>query len=87
MIYDCFRVTGAHDTELDYADLFSITMHDDNIQEFDIRWDEVPPSMSKISSDDIKENLYKLRIRESAQLTTVLELYYMEIRQKISMPN
>ena len=33
------------------------------------------------------ESLYKLRIRESAQLKTVLELYDMEIRQKISMPN
>ena len=26
MIYDFFRVTGAHDTVLDYADLFSITL-------------------------------------------------------------
>ena len=30
MIYDYFRVTGAHDTVLDNADLFSITLHDDN---------------------------------------------------------
>ena len=41
MIYDYFRVTGAHDTVLDYADLFSITLHD-NVQDFDTRWDEVP---------------------------------------------
>ena len=41
----------------------------------------------KIPSDDILESLYKLRIRESAQLKTVLELYDMEIHQKISMPN
>ena len=33
------------------------------------------------------ESLYKLRIRESAQLKTVLELHDMEIHQKISMPN
>ena len=26
MIYDYFRVTGAHDTVLEYADLFSITL-------------------------------------------------------------
>ena len=38
MICGHFRVTGAHDTELDYADLFSVTLHDDNIQEFDTRW-------------------------------------------------
>ena len=44
--------------------------------------------MSKIPSDSILESLYKLmRIRESAQLKTVLELYHMEIHQKISMPN
>ena len=41
MIYDYFWVTGAHDTVLDYADLFSITLHD-NVQDFDTRWDEVP---------------------------------------------
>ena len=40
MIYDYFRVTGAHDTVLDYADLFSVTLRDDNVQEFDARRDE-----------------------------------------------
>ena len=49
LIYDYFRVTGAHDTVLDYADLFSVTLHDDNIQEFDTRWDEFLLSMSKNS--------------------------------------
>ena len=49
MIYDYFRVIVVHDTVLDYADLFSVTLHDDNIQEFDARWDEVPLSMSKKS--------------------------------------
>ena len=76
-IYDYFRVTGAHDTVLDQADLFSITLHDDYIQEFDTRWNEVLLSMSKSPSDDILESLYKLRIRESAQLKTVLEYYDM----------
>ena len=40
-IYDYFRVAGAHDTVLDYADLFSVTLQDDNLQESDTRWDEV----------------------------------------------
>ena len=39
-------------------------------------------SMTKIPSDDILEGLYKLRIRESEKLKTVLELYNMEIHQK-----
>ena len=87
MIYDYFRVTDAHDTVLDYADLFSVTLRDDNIQEFDTRWDAVLLSMTKIPSDVILESLYKLRIRECDQLKTVLELYDMEIHQKISVPN
>ena len=41
MIYDYFRVAGAHDTVLDYADFFSVTLRDDNVQEFGTRWDEV----------------------------------------------
>ena len=71
MIYDYFRVTGAHDAVLDYADLFSVILRDDNIQEFDARWDEVLLSMSKIPSDDMLESLYTLRIRESDQLKTI----------------
>ena len=41
MIYGYFRFTGAHDTVLDYADSFSVTLHDENIQEFLARWDGV----------------------------------------------
>ena len=70
MIYDYSRVTGVHDTVLDYADLFSVALHDDNILELDTRWDEFLWSMSKIPSDDILESLYKSRIHESAQLKT-----------------
>ena len=80
-------MTGDHDTVLNYAELFSVTLRDDNIQESDTRWDEVLLSMSKFPSDEILECLYKLRIRESDQLKTVLELYDMEIHLKISVPN
>ena len=47
MIHDYFRVTGAHDTVLDYADLFSSTHRNDIVQEFDTRWDENLLSMTK----------------------------------------
>ena len=57
MIYDYFRVTGAHDTVLDYGDLFSVTLRHDNVQTFDGRWDEVLLSKSKIPSDDFLESL------------------------------
>ena len=57
MIDDYFRVTGAHDTVLDYADLFSITLRNDNVQDFDTRCDEFLLSMTKIPSDDVMESL------------------------------
>ena len=41
MIYDYFRVTGAHDTVLDCADLFSHTLRNDDAQDFDRSWDEI----------------------------------------------
>ena len=37
LIYDCYRVTGVHDTVLDYADPFSIGLRNDDVQDFDTR--------------------------------------------------
>ena len=74
LIYDYLRVTGAHDSVENYADLFTINLRNDDIQEFDSKWDGILLSMTKILHDDILEGLYKLRIRESDKLKTVLEL-------------
>ena len=38
--------------------------------------------MTQIPLDEILEGLYKLRIRESEKLKTVLELYDLETHQK-----
>ena len=82
LIYDQFRVTGTHDSVENYTDLFTIVLRNDDIQEFDSKWDGILQSMTKIPHDDILEGLYKLRIRESEKLKTVLELYDLEIHQK-----
>ena len=82
LIYEYFRVTGANDSVENYADLFTISLRNDDVQEFDSKWDGFLLSMTKIPSDDILEGLYKLRIREPEKLKTVLELYDLEIHQK-----
>ena len=82
LTYEYFRVTGANDSVENYADLFTIGLRIDDIQEFDSKWDGILLSMTKIPHDDILEGLYKLRIRESDKLKTVLELYDLEIHQK-----
>ena len=81
LICDYFRVTGIHDSVENYTDLFTIVRNED-IQEFDSKWDGILLSMTKIPHDDILEGLYKLRIRESEKLKTVLELYDLETHQK-----
>ena len=87
LIYEYFRVTGANDSVENYADLFTIGLRNDDIQEFGSKRDGILLSMTKIPSDDILEGLYKLRIRESKKLKTVLELYDLEIHQKKAGPD
>ena len=82
LIYEYFRVTGANDSVENYADLFTIGLRNDDIQEFDSKWDGILLSVTKIPPDDILEGLYKIRIRESEKLKTVLELYDLETHQK-----
>ena len=88
LIYEYFGVTGANDSVENHADQKTKGhRNDDDIQEFDSKWDGILLSMAKIPSDDVLEGLYKLRIRESEIIKTVLELYNMEIHQKKAGPD
>ena len=71
LIYEQFRVN-----------VFTIVLRNDDIQEFDSKSDGILLSLMKIPHGDILERLYKLRIRESEKLKTVLELYDLEIHQR-----
>ena len=48
-------------------------LRNDNIQEFDTRWDEILLSMEQFPLDDILESLYKLRRRESENRLKTME--------------
>ena len=83
LVHDYLRVTGANDSVENYADLFTIALRSDDIQEFDSKWDGILLSMTKIPPDDILEGLYKIEnTRVCEKLKTVLELYDLEIHQK-----
>ena len=58
LIYDHFRVTGIEDSVENYTDLFTIALRNDDIQEFDSKWDGILLSMTKIPPDNILEGLY-----------------------------
>ena len=87
LIYEYFWVTGTHDSVENYTDLFTIALRNDDIQEFDSKWDGILLSMTKIPPDEILEGLYKLGIRESEKLKTALELYDLETQQKKLRPD
>ena len=59
LIYDHFGVTGANVSVENYVDLFTIGLRNDDVQEFDSKWDGILLSMTKIPPDDILEGLYK----------------------------
>ena len=47
LIYEYFRVTGANDSVEKYADLFTIALRNDDIPEFDSKWDAILLSMTQ----------------------------------------
>ena len=47
LIYEYFQVTGANDSVENYADLFTVGLRNDDIQEFDSKWDGILFSMTK----------------------------------------
>ena len=87
LIYEYFRVTGANDSVENYAGPIYMVLRNDDIQEFDSKWDEILSSVTQVPSDDILEGLYKLRTREPEKLKTALELYNMKIHQKKAGPD
>ena len=57
LIHEYFRVIGCHDSVENYADLFTIGLRNDDIQEFDSKSDGILLSMTKIPPDNILEGL------------------------------
>ena len=41
LIYEYFRVTGTHDSFENYTDMFIVSLRNDDIQEFDSKWDGI----------------------------------------------
>ena len=58
MICEHFRATGASEPVQGLSDLFSIRLQNDDVQDFDVRWDQALLSASDMPSDVILEGLY-----------------------------
>ena len=67
MIYEHFRATGACEAVQGLSDLFTIRLQNDDVQDFDVRWDQAPLRAREIHTDVILEGLYKSKLQNSAQ--------------------
>ena len=57
MMYEWFQVAGAHEAVLDFLDLFSVSLHGDDIQDFDTRWDHALSSTTQVTKDNVLESV------------------------------
>ena len=87
MIYEYIRATRAYEAVQRLADLFTMNLQNDDVQDFDVRWDHAPLAVSEMPSDMFLEGLYKSKLQNSAQLQTVLALYDQETARNKGKPN
>ena len=64
-----------------------MSLQSDDVQDFDVSWDDALLSVSEMPSDPILEGLYKSKLRNSAQHQTVLALYDQEVARNNGTPN
>ena len=69
---------GAYEAVQGLSDLFATSLQNDDVQDFDVRWDHDLLSECEMPSDMTLEGLYKSKLQNSAQLQTVLALYDQE---------
>ena len=65
MIHEHFLATGAHEAVQGLSDLLDIRLLDDNVQDFDTRWDQVLLAASAIPTEMVLEGLHKSKLQDS----------------------
>ena len=66
--------------------MFTISLQNDDVQDFDAIWDQAQISVSEMPSDGILEGLYKSKLQNSV-LRTVMTLYDQESARNNGTPN
>ena len=87
MIHEYFRAAGANEAVQGLADLFTMCLQNDDVQDFDVRWDRALLTVSEMLTDAILEGLYMSKLQNSVQLRTVMALYDQEVARNNGTPN
>ena len=79
MIYGHFQSTVAYDAARSLSDFISICLQDDDVQDFDTRWDPILLGTSEMPPENVLEGLYRNRLQGSEQLQTAFAMYKQEL--------
>ena len=61
MIDDPFRATVAYVAAQDLPDLFKVSLHGDDIQDFDTRWNQALSAANEIPTENVLVGVYKCK--------------------------
>ena len=76
LIYEYFRPTGSYDEIQGLSGLFSFELENDDIQDFDLRWEQAVLLTSDPPSNKVLE---VSKLQDSSQAQTIMALYNQEI--------
>ena len=79
LIYEYFRPTGSFDEIQGLSGLFNIKLENDDIQDFDLTWEQALLLTSDPPSDKVLEGLYVSMLQYSSQVHTIMEPFNQEI--------
>ena len=82
LIYEYFRPTGSYDEIQGLSGLFSIKLENDDIQDFDLRWEQALLLTSDPPSDKVLEGLYVSKLQDSFPVQTIMALFNQEILRR-----
>ena len=63
-----------------------MSLQNDDVQDFDLRWDHALIAVSEMPSDAILEGLCKSKLQNSVQLQSVMALYVQEVARNDGTP-
>ena len=85
MIYEHFRATGAFEAVQGLSNLFTLSLQNDDVQDFDVRWDHALLSACDTPTEMV--GFFKSKLQDSVQLQTVLALYNLETVRNNGQPS
>ena len=65
MIFDHYQANGAHEAVQGLSDLFNIFLQNDDVQEFDKRWDQILIGTSALPHENVLEGFNKMKLQGS----------------------